>query len=217
MAELARKMPDDKEEMRAKLKSLEELESELGGADVFSPEREQGVDEIKQLQKGLGKDKIFSPAIEPEGTGAQDEDDPEQIRRMILLKIREILASNDRNRAENLRALMSQAPKGMESMVAEIVRKYSGIMNEPGAPIEGPKKIEAQTMTIFAGYREEEKKSSDPYQTAGEGPGFYSAGSRPPDYAEVRQGVDTSPEAAIRKMLGKEAEGEENSSGYHTH
>jgi|GEM_PF-5050982 len=195
--------------------ALDELEKTLGGIEE-RPE-ESSSDWIKERQKELGKKGIFSPEISKATEEEERENDQEErMRHLIFLRIREILASGERNRSEKLKALMSQAPKGMEGVVGEIIRKYSPVMNEPTPAIEPPPKVELQTATIFSGYRpSDERKSDNPYAPVGDAvSGLYSGGGNPPDYAKVRFGTDTSAETVVKRLLGRSDEEEEKRDSY---
>lgn len=184
---LLRKLP-------VKPSKLDDLEREL------APREPSAADELKELQRGLGAEKLKSPELAGEEEQEATPDDEDR-RRILMLRIREILASNARDRAERLKALMAQAPRGMESVIADVIRKYSPVLNEPTPPIEPPAKVELQTATIFRSYSETEKKSSDPYKTSSDT--LYSGGGKTPDFAEVRLGVDTSAETVVKRMTGR--------------
>lgn len=193
--------------------ALDELERSLGDF-----EEKTSSDWIKKRQKELDQSEIFSPDLSKKDTEKEERenDQEERMRHLIFLRIREILASGEKNRSEKLKALMSQAPKGMEGVVGEIIRKYSPVMNEPTPAIEPPPKVELQTATIFSGYRPaDERKSDNPYAPVGDAvSGLYSGGGNPPDYAKVRFGTDTSAETVVKRLLGRSDEDEEKRGNY---
>ncbi len=204
------KKPGQKKERE--LFALDELERSLGDF-----EEKTSSDWIKKRQKELDQSEIFSPDISKATEEEERENDQdERMRNLIFLRIREILASGEKNRSEKLKALMSQAPKGMEGVVGEIIRKYSPVMNEPTQAIEHPQKAELQTATIFSGYRQsDEMKSDNPYASVGDAvSGLYSGGGNSPDYAKVRFGTDTSAETVVKRLLGRSDEDEEKRGNY---
>jgi hypothetical protein len=192
----------ERKEYRKEKGILDDLEKELALADIG--EKPPAVKSLKELEKEFDEGKLISPELPEEEEEQTEEDELNERRKQILLRIREIMASSARNRSEQLRALMAQAPRGMEGMMQEIVRKYTSVLNEPTAPIEAPAKIETQTGTIFQAYNDRDEKRGDPYGRPAEGPGLYSEGDRSRDFAAVRGAPDTSAEGAIKRMLGKD-------------
>ncbi len=163
-------------------KSIEELAAEL---------EESGAGKLKSPQISAGE--------EEEGAEAQED---EAKRRMLILRIREIMVSNARDRAEQLRTLLSQAPKGMETMMHDIIQKYTSVLNEPGPQLEEVK-VHTQTGTLFepysAGPRDEGK---DSYQGGPSEPSrLYSGGSRETEDRQFRPGMDTGADTAVKKMM----------------
>jgi hypothetical protein len=181
---------------------FDELELEFS-----KPETGNAGKTIEEIASELPTEKLKSPELlsEEENEEKNEDDVSAERRRMIILRIREIMASSARDRSEQLRALMSTAPRGLESMMQDIIRKYTTVLNEPGPEPEAVKRIETSTGPIFEPYAGRSDKR-DVYSSGPEAPGGPSPYGPPSQEEEARRfrpGIDTGADTAVRKMMGK--------------